>query len=177
MVSKGPIILGIGAAIAAAGLLFRKGKPSEATPEDIPGETPEETPEETPGEVPGNTVTVSLKNPPPGATMWSVSLMDRDVNQIQEATLIREASGKDRLNIDEVAVFDIPSGTQFPLYILMLQITKWNADQTALTSLYEMQSYRPYQYDFATSSYTGAPDPSYRNMTIPDYGAFYLEPK
>jgi len=163
--NKGPIILGIGAALAAVGL-FLKGKPAKAAP---PGEVPE-------GEIPeANTVEVYLKNPPADATTWWLALVDRDVNQMQEATALHEVSGKDQLEIDEVAVFQIPSGTRFPLYIMALQIAKWNIDKTALTMLYEIQSYRPYKYDFDTRAYTGGPDPSYRNITIPDYGVFYLE--
>ncbi|MBA7531294.1 hypothetical protein ES705_23506 [subsurface metagenome] len=70
-----------------------------------------------------NIVTVELKNPPIDAENWSLSLTDWDIT-----TLIRFVgwNGKERLNIAEVATFEIPSGLTLPLRIVSLQITKWN---------------------------------------------------
>ncbi len=179
--SKGPIILGIGAALAVAGLLFRKGKPGEAAPEgeipeeELPGDIPEEQlPEDIPQEgLPANTVMVSLKNPPAGATMWSLGLTDKNVT-----ISIKPIDDKDRYAIDETIVFEIPDGVAFPLLITHMQLTRWNPGGTALLVIYEIQSFRPYKYDFGLAAYDPSqPDPSYRDLSIPGYGDFFFEPK
>ncbi len=117
-----------------------------------------------------NIVTVELKNPPIDAENWSLSLTDWDIT-----TLIRFVgwNGKERLNIAEVATFEIPSGLTLPLRIVSLQITKWNEAKTALIVLYEIQSYRPYLWDFDLMDWSDEPDPSYREVFIPSLGSYY----
>lgn len=179
MVNKGPVIFGVGAILAALGFLLGRKPPAEAAPpEEIPEEAPEEAPEkappeEAPPEVP-NTVSVYIKNPPAGADFWSLSLTDRDIT-----TSLRFVgyNGKDRLDLDEVAVFKIPSGLNFPLLITALSISQWKVVGESVRHLYEIQSFRPYKYDFDKMAYGDEPDPNYRNITIPDYGTYYLEPK
>ena len=238
MANKGPIILGIGAAIAALGLILRKGKPSEAIPEEeVPEEevpeaptipepiptpiptpipepipVPEPKPEPEP-ELPANAVSVFLKNPPTDATMWQLGLTDKNVT-----VPIRPVNDKDRYAIDEAIIFEVPGGLEFPLLITGMQLMKWKngIEGGTLQVVYYMQSFRPYAsfttgmtgeevvlhyggavalsedggpYPAAGESaedyyarvedwaVNGLPEPSYRNITIPDYGTFYFEPK
>ena len=117
-----------------------------------------------------NEVTIQLKNPPSEATMWSLTLTDWDIT-----VAIREISGKDRLDIAEAATFEIPSGLNFPLRVLALQITKWNEARTALIVLYETQSFRPYLWDFDKMEWSDIPDPTYREVFIPDLGSYYFD--
>ncbi|GAI75706.1 unnamed protein product, partial [marine sediment metagenome] len=109
-------------------------------------------------------VTVQLINPPIGAENWSLSLTDWDIT-----VPIRFVgwNGKERLDIAEVATFEIPGGLTLPLRVLSLQITKWNEAKTALIVLYEMQSYRPYLWDWDENDWSDEPDPSYREVFIP----------
>ncbi|GAI84208.1 unnamed protein product, partial [marine sediment metagenome] len=74
-------------------------------------------------------VTIELKNPPGEAENWSLSLTDWDIT-----VPIRFIgwNGKERLDIAEAATFEIPSGLNFPLCVISLQITKWNEARTAL---------------------------------------------
>ncbi len=143
---KAPMVLGLGAALAGVFLLFRKKKPTLPEP-------------------PADGLVVGLINPPGEAENWSLSLTDW--NKTAPIHFIGR-DGKERLDMDEVAAFEIPSGLNFPLRVLALQITKWNEDRTALIVLYEVQSYRPIK-PFTTDE----PDPSYREVFIPDYGSFY----
>jgi len=113
-------------------------------------------------------VTVALKNPPSEAENWSLKLTDWDVT-----APIREISGKDMLDITEAAAFEIPGGLEFPLRVLSLQITKWAEDGESLIVLYEIQSYRPYLWDFDLMDWSDVPDPSYREVFIPEYGSYY----
>jgi len=113
-------------------------------------------------------VTVALENPPSGATMWSLALLDWDVTAV-----IDERSGKDRLDITEAASFAIPSGLEFPLRVASLQITRWNEDRTALIVLYEVQSYRPYLWDWEAGEWSDIPDPGYRPVFIPSDGGYF----
>ncbi|GAI80778.1 unnamed protein product, partial [marine sediment metagenome] len=115
-------------------------------------------------------ITVQLINPPIGAENWSLSLCDWDIT-----TLIRFVgwNGKERLGIAEVATFEIPGGLTLPLRIVSLQITKWNEARTALIVLYEIQSYRPYLWDFDLMDWGDEPDPSYREVFIPGLGNYY----
>ena len=119
-------------------------------------------------EPPEKGVIVGLRNPPSGATMWTLTLTDWDIT-----VPIREISGKDRLDIAEAATFEIPSGLKFPLRILALQITKWNEARTALIVLYEIQSFRPYLWDWNKGDWGDEPDPAYREVFIPGYGSYY----
>ncbi|MBA7515082.1 hypothetical protein ES705_07120 [subsurface metagenome] len=115
-------------------------------------------------------ITVQLKNPPVDAENWSLSLTDWDIT-----TLIRFGgwNGKERLDITEVATFEIPGGLTLPLRIMSLQVTKWNEAKTALIVLYEIQSFRPYLYDFDLMDWGDEPDPSYREIFIPSLGSYY----
>ena len=148
---KGAIVLGIGALFGGLLLLFRKGKPALAEP-------------------PPNGIVVALWNPPKEATMWSLSLTDWDIT-----VPIRFIgwNGEERLDITEPATFEIPSGMMFPLRIMSLQLTKWNPEGTALIVLYEVQSYRPYLWDFDEMEWSDIPDPSYKEAFILDYGSYY----
>ncbi len=117
-------------------------------------------------------VTIQLRNPPSEAENWSLSLTDWDMT-----VLIRFVgwNGKERLDIAEAATFEIPSGLNFPLRVISLQITKWNEARTALIVLYEMQSYRPYLWDFDEMEWSDIPDPSYKEVFIPDLGNYYFD--
>ena len=149
MANKGVLALGAGLAGLGAWLLFRKK--AEAAPP-----------------VPENAVGVMLRNPPSEATMWSLSLVDWDVT-----THIRWINTEDRLTFEDQAIFEIPGGINFPLRVMALQITRWNEAGTALIVLYEIQSFRPFLYDFDLSKYGDDPDPSYKDVFIPDYGSYY----
>ncbi|GAI64340.1 unnamed protein product, partial [marine sediment metagenome] len=111
-----------------------------------------------------------LVNPPIGAENWSLSLTDWDIT-----VPIRFVgwNGKQRLNIAEVATFEIPGGLTLPLRIMSLQITKWNEAKTALIVLYEIQSSQPYLWDWDLGDWSDEPDPSYREVFIPDLGSYY----
>ena len=233
--AKGPIILGIGAALAAAGLLLRKGKPREAIPEEEPKYIPEEEEEVLPppyvppeeeeeyvpeeiipeAEVPvlAYTVKVNLKNPPADATVWQLYLTDKNVT-----APIRPIDDKDYYAIDEAIIFKVPSGLEFPLLITNMQLMKWKdgIEGSVLQVVYYVQSFRPYaafttgmtgeevvqHYGGAVAlsedggpypgagesaaayyarveawAVNGLPEPTYRNITIPDYGTYYFEPK
>ena len=117
-------------------------------------------------------VTIQLRNPPSEAENWSLSLTDWDIT-----VPIRFVgwNGKERLDIAEAATFEIPSGLNFPLRVISLQITKWNEARTALIVLYEMQSYRPYLWDFDEMEWSDIPDPSYKEVFIPDLGNYYFD--
>jgi len=147
--SKAPMVLGLGAALGGIFLLFRKKRPALPAP-------------------PADGVLIALINPPSEATMWSIQLTDWDIT-----TSIGWINTEDRLTLEEHAVFEIPSGVTFPLRVLALQITKWNEAGTALIVLYEVQSYRPFLFDFDNFKWSDEPDPSYREVFIPDYGGYY----
>jgi len=115
-----------------------------------------------------NIVTIELKNPPIGATMWQLLLTDWDIT-----VPIREISGKDRLDIAEVATFEVPGGLVLPLRAAYLQLTKWNEDMTALIQLYYAQAMQPNEYDWDAGTYTGPPDPTYKEIFIPELGGYY----
>ena len=127
---------------------------------------PPEEPE--PGEP---VVTVALKHPPPEATMWSLTLLDWDITT---PIYFIGRNGKDRLDIAEPATFEIPSGLNFPLRVLALQLTKWNPEGTALIVLYEIQSFRPYLWDFDKGDWSDELDPAYREAFIPSYGGYFF---
>jgi len=117
-------------------------------------------------------VTVQLRNPPSEAENWSLSLTDWDIT-----IPIRFVgwNGKERLDIAEAATFEIPSGLNFHLRVLALQISKWNEARTALIVLYETQSFRPYLWDFDKGEWSDIPDPTYRELFIPDLGSYYFD--
>jgi len=147
--SKAPMVLGIGAALAGVFLLFRKKKP--ALPEPPPGG-----------------VVVGLWDPPYEAELWQLVLTDWDIT-----VAIHQVGGLALLDITEPVTFEIPSGVTFPLRIVSLQVSKWNEAGTALIALYEIQSFRPYQWDFEIGGWSDIPDPNYRDVFIPDYGSYY----
>jgi len=146
---KAPMVLGIGAALAGVFLLLRKKKPPLPEP-------------------PPNGVVVGLWDPPSEATMWQFVLTDWDIT-----IPIHQIGGLARLDIAVPMTFEIPSGVQFPLRIVSLQVSKWNEARTALIVLYEIQSYRPYLWDWDKWDWGDEPDPSYREVFIPDYGSYY----
>ncbi len=119
-----------------------------------------------------NIVTVELRNPPSEAENWSLTLLDWDITT---PIYFVGRNGKDRLDIAEVATFEIPGGLTLPLRIMSLQITKWNEAKTALIVLYEFQSFLPYLYDFDKMEYGDEPDPSYREIFIPELGSYYYD--
>ena len=144
------MVLGIGAGLVTGLLLFlRKGKPA------LP-------------EAPPNGVLVTLWAPPSEATMWQLVLCDWDIT-----VPIHQIGGLATLDIAEPITFEIPSGVTFPLRVVSLQVSKWNEDKTALIVLYEMQSFRPYQWDFDKMEWSDIPDPTYKEAFIPDYGGYY----
>ena len=147
--SKGPIILGIGAALAGVFLVFRKKKPALATP-------------------PPDGVVVGLWDPPSGAEIWQLVLTDWD-----GTVAIHQIGGLALLDVIEPVAFEIPSGVQFPLRVVSLQVSKWNEDKTAIIVLYEVQSFHPFLWDWDKFDWGDEPDPSYREVFIPDYGSYY----
>lgn len=118
-----------------------------------------------------NEVTVELRNPPSEATMWSLTLTDWDM------TVLIDFIGRDekRLDITEAATFEIPEGVKFPLRVAILQITKWNEDMTALIQLYYAQSMHPTLWDSDIGDYGDEPDPTYRELFIPELGSYYFD--
>jgi len=114
-------------------------------------------------------VTVRLKNPPPDATLWTIALCDWNA-----ITLLHYVGweSRDYLDITEGAIFEVPSGLTFPLCVVRLQICKWNADRTALIELYYVQSYHPYLWDFDKGQWSNTPDPTYREVFIPQAGSY-----
>jgi len=121
---------------------------------------------------PEEKVAVALRNPPSEATTWSLTLLDWDITT---PIYFVGRNGKDRLDITEAATFEIPSGLKFPLRILALSISKWIDfyGTPALKHLYEMQSFRPYLWDWDKGDWGDIPDPNYREVFIPEYGSFY----
>jgi len=115
-----------------------------------------------------NEITIQLKNPPSEATMWQLVLCDWDIT-----VAIHQIDGLALLDVAEPITFEIPSGVQFPLRIVSLQVSKWNEDKTALIVLYEIQSFRPYQWDFDKMEWSDIPDPTYKEVFIPEYGSYY----
>ena len=232
MANKGPIILGIGVALAALGIIKSRKQAEAAPPAPTPTPTPPPStpppapstptppfvpePEPTvPPEPVANLVQVYLKNPPADGMFWAMSVTDKAFT-----TNIKSEPGsleKGRLAIDEMAVFNIPSGMSFPLLITNLTISKWKNGIVGGTiqQIYRIQSFRPYaafttgmtgeevvnHYGGAVAlsedggpypgagesaedyyarveawAVNGLPNPDYRDITIPSYGIFYLEP-
>ncbi len=93
--SKAPMILGLGAVLGGAFLLFRKKKPPLPEP-------------------PADGVVVGLWNPPKEATMWQLIVYDWD-----EVSSISNFG----LAIEEPAVFTIPPEWAFPLRVDILIYT------------------------------------------------------
>lgn len=118
-------------------------------------------------EPPEEGVVVGLINPPSEATMWQLVLTDWDIT-----VPIHQIGGIARLDVAEPITFEIPDGVQFPLRVISLQVTKWNPEGTALIVLYEIQSYRPYKWDWDKGDWGDEPDPSYREVFIPEYGSY-----
>ena len=118
---------------------------------------------------PVTTVTVALRNPPSDAENWSLSLCDWDIT-----TVIRFIgwNGKDRLVMAEAATFEIPSGLKFPLRVVFLQLTKWKVPGEVLQQVYYVQSFRPYLWDWDKSEWSSTPDPTYKEVFIPEYGNY-----
>jgi hypothetical protein len=142
-----------GIIIGIAGLLFMFKKGSSAI-----------------AEAPVDSVLVRLKNVPSDATMWSLRLTDSNVTKLLDSD-----SGYERMDIDNDIIIAVPQGTEFPLRVEHLQITKWNEDNTALIVINEFQSLHPTLYDFDLGDYGTVPDVTYRNAFIEDYGSYYFD--
>ncbi len=151
--NKAPMVLGVGAALAGLVLLLRKKKPT--LPEPLP-----------------DNVIVGLLTPPSEATMWSLVLTDWEITGPIDFV---GRNGIDRLDIADVAPFEIPSERMFPLRIASLVISKWiDFEGTpALQQLYSVQSIRSYLWDWDIGDWGDEPDPTYREAFIPDYGSYY----
>ncbi len=122
----------------------------------------------------GGEITVSLKNQPAEAELWQLILLDwgitAAIDPINEPLVPAH-----HIDIAETAIFEIPSGVQFPLRIQSLQITKWNEARTALIVLYEMQSWHPYLWDFDKNDWGDEPDPIYKEAFIIAFGHSYFD--
>jgi len=128
-----------------------------------------EEPEPEPGPEEPGVVTIALKHPPPEAENWSLTLTDWDIT-----VPIHEIYDKDRLDITEPAIFEIPGGLNFPLRAAFLQITKWNENRTALIQLYYIQAMHPYLWDWDEGEYGTELDLDYREAFIPSYGSYFF---
>ncbi len=117
-------------------------------------------------------VTIQLRNPPPEAENWSLTLTDWDMTVPIHFV---GWNGKERLDIAEAATFEIPEGLNFPLRVAFLQLTKWNEARTALIQLYYAQSMHPYLWDWDKMDWGDEPDPDYRELFIPDLGSYYFD--
>lgn len=115
-------------------------------------------------------VTIQLRNPPSEATMWSLTLTDWDMT-----VPIHWLNVEDRLDITEAATFEIPEGIEFPLRVASLQLTRWNPEGTALIQLYYAQSMHPTLWDWDKGDWGDEPDPTYREIFIPDLGSYYFD--
>lgn len=117
-------------------------------------------------------LTVVIKNPPPDATLWDLALCDWNITTLMNF-LGRGSGIAAYLDIAKEASFEVPEGVAFPLRIVRLTIDKWNADKTALIELYYIQSYHPYLWDFDKGQWSNIPDPTYREVFIPQLGSYY----
>lgn len=115
-----------------------------------------------------NEVIIELKNPPNEAEMWQLVLCDWDIT-----VAIPQIGGTALVDVAEPITFEIPGGLTLPLRIVSLQVSKWNEAKTALIVLYEIQSYRPYKWDFDVGDWSDEPDPRYREVFIPGLGSYY----
>jgi hypothetical protein len=144
--TKGAIVVGIGAG-AAIGIVLATRKAS-AAPEAPPG-----------------TVGVTLKNPPADATKWQMMLIDWNITDGMNW------GGNDLDNIAEQAVFQVPESWASP-YRVWITIYRMGAGG-ALVQLYNVQSYRPYLWDWDAVDWSDEPDPDYRGVFIPRLGGYY----
>ncbi len=115
-------------------------------------------------------VTVRLKNPPTDATVWQLVLCDWEIT-----VAIHQVGGLATIDVAEPITFEIPDGVQFPLRVVSLAVSKWIDfyGTPALQHLYEIQSIHPYLWDWDKWDWGDEPDPSYREVFIPDYGSYY----
>ena len=120
--------------------------------------------------VPNRSVTITLRNPPAGATVWQLVLCDWDIT-----VAIEQVGGLALVDVAEPITFEIPSGVTFPLRVISLQASKWNEDETALIVLYEMQSFRPYLWDFDEMKWSDEPDPGYKEAFLNAFGSSYYD--
>jgi len=115
-------------------------------------------------------VTVTLVNPPADAELWQLVLTDWDIT-----VAIYQVGGLALVDVAEPITFEIPNGVQFPLRVMSLQVSKWNEDKTAIIVLYEMQSFRPYLWDWDKNDWGDEPDPSYREAFLNAFGHSYFD--
>ncbi len=118
----------------------------------------------------GGEITVSLKNQPAEAELWQLAFTDWNIT-----VAINQVGGLALVNAAEQIAFVIPSGVQFPLRVMSLQVSKWNEDKTALIVLYEMQSFRPYLWDFDEMEWSDVPDPIYKEAFLNAFGHSYFD--
>jgi hypothetical protein len=120
--------------------------------------------------VPAGEVHIRIKNPPSGAELWSAALVD---SAITYPLNFVGSEYQQHVDITGETIFIVPEGMLYPLRVMYLQIVKWNAAHTAYTVLYEIQSIRPYKYDFSIGGYGTEPDPTYRDVGIAAPGNWY----
>lgn len=119
-------------------------------------------------EPPAEGVVVGLLNPPSGANKWQIRIID-DVGLKTLAWGVA-AHG----NIDDVAIFELSPEWLFPLavdigvYHSWQENGEWHAQQ-----LYRVQSQHPYLWDFDKMKWSNIPDPTYKEVFIPEYGSYY----
>lgn len=115
-------------------------------------------------------ITVELRNPPVNANKWQVIVIDQDVTKALDWGF--DAHG----NILEVATFDIPAGWRFPLLISISIYEEWQENEEwHARQLYWVQSYKPYEWDWEKGEWSDIPDPTYREIFLPDYGNYYYD--
>ncbi len=114
---------------------------------------------------------VALKNTPAGANHWSMSVLTGIPGQPGAAYLSWAANAG--VNINDIATFSIPSDWSLPIKIMLLQIGHLDVPTNTLTVIQEVQSWRPYLWDFDLMQYGTAPDPTYRPVFINQLGNYF----
>lgn len=113
-------------------------------------------------------VTVTLKNPPAGANKWQMRVVD----DVGLRTLMWGADAHD--NIKQKAVFKITPEWLFELAVDIVIYEEWQEDgEWHARQLYKAQSIWPYLWDWDKWDWSTKPDPTYREIFIPDYGDYY----
>jgi len=121
------------------------------------------------GELP-SALTVKLANSPQDSNLWQIGVCDWDIAVSLGQWGFEGENPPD--NITLTAEFEVPAGVYLPLRITHLSVFKWNVEHTALIGLYEIQSMHELQWDWDAEAYTGDPDPSYRDVSIPAPGNY-----
>lgn len=111
---------------------------------------------------PTGQVAVALKNPPSGANKWQVQVVDWDVTEVLDWGVEVRVN-----NIAQVATFEIPPYWNFPLRIMLYIYHKWQEDT-------EWHGRQLYGVQSCWETAWGEPRPDYKEIFIPDYGAYYF---